>query len=121
MADCSKTVEYIREMKRMCDNVVLCEICPLRGVAVEDDCLSRISKNPAQAIAVVQKWSDEHPKQTWLGKLREALPNINSTHAICCSCPWDFFGGKAPGEGDCEFGIDYCEVCWNKEYEEETK
>lgn len=131
MTDCSKTVEYIREMARMCNDVVLCEICPLRGVAVEDDCLSRISKNPAQAIAVVQKWSDAHPVMdpvmTWKGKLRELLPNANlvalsdlaaQTRGIRI-CPSDVFGAEAPcWRSGCNWE---CAECWNGEYKEAEK
>ena len=60
--DCSKTLDYGHEKKRMCGTYRTCldaclEGCPLKTVGCEGD----ITQGK---IAIVQKWSDEHPEKT---------------------------------------------------------
>ena len=73
---------------------------------------------PEDAIAIVQKWSDEHPAQTWEGKLRELLPNMNIKSVVECLCPHELFGSAAPTPSEnCTVP---CAECWDSEYKEAT-
>lgn len=56
--DCSKTIDYMKERKRMCAMYPHCKECPLIGM----DCVS------VGSIDIVQKWSDEHPEPPKLTK-----------------------------------------------------
>lgn len=113
MADCKKTVEFLREWSRMCDAHEECATCPLDEPTSGRGC--DVCNIPDDAIAIVQKWSDEHPVMTWAGKLRELLPNFTGMpHNYCPSL---FFGNHAPsGCGDCNDIA--CVDCWNGEYKE---
>lgn len=126
MSDCSKTVEFLRELTRMCGSFEFCLLgCPLR---TEDSGGPRCGFSPDgsndNTIAIVQKWSDEHPEMTWAGKLRKLLPNANvaalsdlaaQTRGIHL-CPSDVFGESAPNwRNGCNWE---CAECWNGEYKE---
>lgn len=76
--DCSVTVNYLRELKRMCD-IYFCGNCPLSGENNGKDChCGDFSKtNPETAIKIVQTWSDEHPVKTRLDDLLEKYPNAD--------------------------------------------
>lgn len=66
MADCSKTEVFIKEQTRMCIAAGDCEKCDMVKFAKsvgEKHCGNVITKYPKDAIRIVQKWSDEHPKQ----------------------------------------------------------
>lgn len=62
--DCSKTVNFFKEKRRMCDSMISTDIntcgnCELEGHRAMNEFLD----DPDTAIAILQKWSDEHPKQ----------------------------------------------------------
>lgn len=117
MADCTKTVEFLREWKRMCDGTI-CRRCGIGEAndSVTMSCRRYVMTYPEDAIDIVQKWSDEHPALTWAGKLRELLPNANIDGLVCGTCPRDLFGGDAPvNYTNC---VNKCSDCWNGEYKE---
>ena len=121
MADCSKTVDFLLEWKRLFDNT---EIISLRDpktqkeVLVYNQMMSDL-EHPEQTIRYVQKWSDEHPVMTWEGKLRELLPNVDMKCICHFMCPHDIFGGQAPqrDQNTCDTYVD-CDHCWSGEYKE---
>lgn len=114
MADCTKTVEFLREWSRMCDAHEECATCPLDEPTSGRGC--DVCNIPDDAIAIVQKWSDEHPVMTWAGKLKELLPNADIGSIIESGCPHEYFGSVAPiPSGDCTV---LCADCWNGEYKE---
>ena len=55
MADCSKTLDYAKEHRRMCDAHSGCLKCPLNDRSCGTDAVTQ------EYIDIVQKWSDEHP------------------------------------------------------------
>ena len=69
--DCTKTIDYVHELQRMCavnDDCCACSECPLLG----HDCLE--SKDITERhVAIVQKWSDEHPEKPKLTKKERAF------------------------------------------------
>lgn len=121
MSDCTKTVAFLREWGRMCDTFDGCEKCPIRTKEIGNglSCVETIRRHQTDVIAVVQKWSDEHPVMTWAGKLKELLPNADIDAIMIGGCLFDYFGGFAPGEEEnmCK-EYDECKCCWNGEYRE---
>lgn len=71
--DCTKTIDYVHELKRMCAALRPrpsrnCLECPL----VDLDCLA-VKDITEKHIAIVQKWSDEHPEKPKLTKKERAF------------------------------------------------
>lgn len=64
--DCSKTLDFVHEFTRMCDGG--CRACPLQ---YRKECTLR--KVTEKTIAIVQKWSDEHPEKPKLTKKERAF------------------------------------------------
>lgn len=119
MADCTKTAEFIRELVRMCDSNDACSSCPLHD-AKHGACGGTPTESLSEdAIAIVQKWSDEHPVMTWEDKLKELLPNVDMGKIIGTCCPYNLLGGKAPNMETCRSALE-CVYCWNGEYKEES-
>ena len=85
MIDCTKTENYFAEKQRMTKQ-------QKNGICKLDctDCLLSIENNnntgilcpyfeiryPEKAIALIRKWSDEHPQKTYLSELLEHFPNV---------------------------------------------
>lgn len=122
MADCTKTVEFLREWYRMC-SALKCADCPANSPRSGHDCLCHTLKNdyPEDAIAIVQKWSDEHPVMTWMSKLVEKFPNAEKISMITGACTgWVFGTGPNMHRTGCDGRRERrCEECWNGEYKEE--
>ena len=97
MIDCSKTENYFAEKRRMTkrEEKVLCEFncmeCPLSCVNNDegDLCIAFEMCYPEKAIAIVQKWSDEHPQKTFLSEFLKHYPNVKlwDDGTPKCLCP----------------------------------
>lgn len=122
MIDCSKTMNYFIEKSRMIKqqkNVICkldCSDCPLsssnNGTGIS--CTNLEMSYPEKAIAIVQKWSDEHPPKTYLSEFLKNYPNAPLVHdgtpEICL---------RKLGLTDiktCRVGG--CVECWNQPIEE---
>lgn len=125
MIDCSRTENYFAEKARMIklQRVGVCKLdcmdCPLSsennntGVA----CSDIETLYPEKAIAIVQKWSDEHPQKTYLTELLEKYPNVllNDDGMPEGMCPHQL--GLKDSIADCKIGYN-CVACWNQPVEE---
>lgn len=125
MIDCSKTENYLSERLRMtkrsknkgCD--IKCSECPLsytnNGASEFISCTTFELHYPLQAISIVQRWSDEHPKRTYLSEFLKNYPNApledDGTPEICLSSL-----GLTNYNG-CRNGIT-CSECWNQPVED---
>nr|DAJ00917.1 MAG TPA: hypothetical protein [Caudoviricetes sp.] len=70
---------------------------------------------PEIAVAIVEKWSEEHPQETRLSQFLKYYPNarLDSDGTPVCLCPSDL--GLMDVDGcTCE-----CDICWNRPIEEE--
>ena len=118
MVDCTKTADFLREFGRMCGNGN-CQECPIwREKAIAIPCVNYIQNHQAEVLAIVQKWSDEHPAQTWAGKLRELLPHAPIAELMNDYCPAQIFGNEAQKSTDLCESQAACAKCWNSEYKE---
>ena len=64
-------VEYLKTMKRMCNECGKCERCPLNKAY---SCV--YEENPEEAVAIVEQWLKEHPKMTNADKLIKVFGRI---------------------------------------------
>lgn len=104
-------LDFLNEFNRMCKyykNNNNCTICPL----YDKICSDIKEYTPKYILDTVNKWSEEHPKRTYLSVLLEKFPKTNLSNGIPRFCI-------------CNLGFDYCPVCtndckmcWNKEYKE---
>ena len=130
MADCSKTECFLAEWQRMCHTVKFCADCDMRilvdGMKRTSKalCMLAVLRSQKEAVAVVQKWSDEHPTQkqkTYADVFLEKFPT--ATINACADpgarpyiCRQDVFGEH----GSCEIGKLNCLACWNEPYKEDN-
>ena len=121
MADCTKTVEFLREKSRMCGSCA-CYECPASAGnnGYDVPCEQLIFGLPEEYMRIVQKWSDEHPVMTWIGKLKEAFPGCDAATMITEACPgWVFGRGPNRINTPCDGKkTRKCGDCWNGEYKE---
>lgn len=123
MIDCSKTKNYFAEKQRMTgqrkDGVCKldCSDCPLsssnNGTGIS--CSHFETGYPEKAIAIVQKWSDEHPQKTYLSEFLKHYPNalLDKNGTPGNVCPYDL---GLMSMDDCR---DDCVECWNQREEGE--
>ena len=58
-------VEFFKEKRRMCDSFDdHCAGCEIKSAKNGITCGAYIKKYPEQAVAIVEKWSAEHTKET---------------------------------------------------------
>ena len=122
--DCSKTIDFFSEFRRLCDSRATCEAtardkqCPLYDFC--DLPHSRVCANDAiMAMEALKKWSDEHPVKTYAQDFFEKFPDAPKDEAVKGKCPWAcrcvIYGGECPM---IEPEIDCCYECWNEPMEE---
>ena len=122
--DCSKTIDFFAEAKRLCDSRAACEAnatnkerCPVfefcdrspTEICVED---------AIKAIEVVQKWSDEHSKKTYAQDFFEKFPKEQGdSDGTPFACRKRIYGGVRPNDERCN-RREACYECWNEPMEE---
>ena len=122
--DCSKTIDFFAEAKRLCDSRNVCmadatdkEQCPLLAFCAQKRPVC--AQDAEKAIEIVQKWSDEQPKKTYAQDFFEKFPDAPKDEAVKGKCPWacriGIYGGGCP---KIEPEIDSCCECWNELMEE---
>lgn len=126
MIDCAKTENYFAEKARMTKKhklnggAYICELnctdCPLdssnNGSSDMMSCSDFETIYPQKAIAIVQKWSDEHPQKTYLTELLKIFPNTplkddGTPKGIC------LYELGATSLDNCEVD-NACAKCWNQ-------
>lgn len=126
MIDCLKTENYFAEKVRMTKKhklnggAYICELncteCPLsslnNGTTDNMACSDFETLYPEKAIAIVQKWSDEHPQKTYLTELLKIFPNtpLNDDGTPKGICLHEL---GATSLDNCEVD-NACTKCWNQ-------
>lgn len=135
MIDCAKAENYFAEKRRMTTKRKLeggpyictidCNICPLdrlnNGASNEISCTEFEALYPEKAIAIVQKWSDEHPQRTYLSELLEHFPNVplHATGIPKDICPFHL---GLMSKDDCRNDRNRnCVNCWNQAIEDDEE
>lgn len=134
MIDCSKTENYFAEKRRMTKKnklnggAYICELnctdCPLSSLNNDTSdkmpCSDFETIYPEKAIEIVQEWSDEHQKKTYLSEFLKHYPNalVLNNNIPRAFCPHSL-GLKdiksCQGKG---FSDERCLECWNQTVEE---
>ncbi len=126
MIDCSITENYFAERRRMTMTAKYgickldCTKCPLNsknnGTSENLSCANLEIHYPEKAVAIVQKWSDEHPQKTYLSEFLKHYPNapLGDGGTPTGICPYEL---GLMGAGDCRNDGD-CVKCWNQPIEE---
>lgn len=117
MIDCSITENYFAEKRRMTKRCKLgCSNCPLSRINNNEgqSCTAFEMFYPEKTIAIVQKWSDEHPQKTFLSELLKNYPNVphEEDGPPISFCPYDL--GLTMTEA-CD---NNCVKCWNQSMED---
>lgn len=102
-------VKFILERGRMCKGCERCSECPIGKVKGKYYCDYWEFDHPTEAIAIVEKWSEEHPLKTYKDDFLEKYPNarIGDT-GVPVSCVRSVFGSNTA----CE--LSSCKECWNQ-------
>lgn len=132
MIDCSITENYFAEKRRMTKKHKLngggyicefnCTECPLsslnNGTTDNTACSDFETLYPEKAIAIMQKWSDEHPQKTYLSEFLKNHPNaLLNDDGTPTFCPYRL---GLMGADYCRNDGD-CVKCWNQPVEESEK
>ena len=121
--DCSKTINFFPELKRLCDSRTACtadaankEQCPLH-----DFCRQSLTIRAEEIITAVenlQKWSDEHPVKTYAQDFFEKFPKAQSgSDGTPFVCRKTIYGEVPPKDERCD-RRGACKNCWNEPMEE---
>lgn len=121
MIDCNITTNYFAEKKRMVKltDTGVCEIkctnCPLseKNNGKGRLCTDYELQYPERAIEIVQRWSDNHPKETYLSKFMHNYPDaeLGEDGMPKRICPHEI--GLNDIE-NCAPGEHHCVECWNQ-------
>ena len=122
--DCSKTIDFFAEAKRLCDSRTACsaneknkERCPL-FVFCKCTITTRSVEEIIMAIENLQKWSDEQPKKTYAQDFFEKFPKAQSdSDGTPFVCRKTIYGEVPPKYERCD-GREDCKNCWNEPMEE---
>lgn len=116
--DCSVTVNFFRERRRMCDSYRQeCKDCVLRRVNrfPTYTCSDHMYTHPDTAIEIVQKWSDEHPVKTRLDDLLKKYPKTYISSGNTPSIR-PYMLGYCENCDDCVYSHCEAEVCWHEPF-----
>lgn len=122
--DCSKTIDFFAEAKRLCDSRTACtadvankERCPLLAFCGSTFTTGR-AEETITAIKNLQKWSDEHPKKTYAQDFFEKFPKAQSySDGSPVICRKIIYGEIRPPFENCYY-TGACYRCWNEPMEE---
>lgn len=120
--DCSITENYLREKARMTTNCEDCNNCPIsfENNGEKINCCEFEAEHQSEAIAIIQKWSDEHPVMTNKEKFVQIMKDVFGVEInipnVKCS-PLGFYSGKNCISIIC----DDCHAWWNEPYKEPEK
>ena len=122
--DCSKTIDFSAEAKRLCDSRTACsaneknkERCPL-FVFCKCTITTRSVEEITTAIENLQKWSDKRPKKTYIQDFLEKFPKAQiDSDGSPFACRKKLYGGVRPNDERCN-RREACKNCWNEPMEE---
>lgn len=111
-------LEYLEKKARMTKRCKIeCEGCLLSVDNNGNRCSCYMLERmcPEKAIAIVQKWSQEHPGKTFLQDFLEKYPKVPlEDDGMPLACPDKF--GYLPQDYGCKLN---CTKCWNQSMETE--
>ena len=114
-------LEFIKERNRMCKSVGdRCEGCPAFNVCEDDLCCAldiQSTMDATDQVAIVERWSTEHPRKTRQSVFLEQYPNAKvDTWNVLCVCPALIYG-----EVECAIHRGTCTDCRREFWSQEVK
>lgn len=113
-------VEFIKERYRICKSYICNDQCPLgrSNLPIPDlGCGEFIQKFPAEAVSIVEKWSNEHPPMTNAMKFEEIFGEKPTNKKGEWICPPIAFRKQ----NACSSYCSECYQWWEKPYKEPEK
>lgn len=112
-------VEYLKEFGRMCafqKKHGSCKECPIETQIQDSNelkfCKIGVFNYPDSTVAIVEKWSFDHPRETYRTHFLKAFPNAISFGRVCKNAVYNM------NQGRCNAGFDAkCSDCWDEPYE----
>ena len=82
-------VEFLKEKERMCNKCSACSGCPVdkKNNGFYMDCEDLAIENPEEFVAIVEKWSVEHPVKTRQSEFLRMFPNAQVPNECLSICP----------------------------------
>lgn len=114
-------VEYLKVKARMCDSLKECGDCPLNKINNTDNinCFDRHYEE--EAVAIVEKWSAEHPIKTRQSEFLKMFPNAAMDNGILFINPCSIDQKKLDNCNKYKECTDCRKEYWNQEVEDEFK
>ena len=114
-------LEFLRELKRMCDSYKSCEGCPFDDIKCSINALFYDDEYD-KSVDIVEQWSKEHPRKTrqsvFLEKYPEAEIDVNGVVGLC---PMSISAVHRDSNGECNYPERLCRDCrrefWMQEVE----
>lgn len=73
-------IRFLKEKERMCEYYEYCEGCPLAdGIETPSIYCTCSEEEPEETVAIIEKWSTEHPIRTNADYVAEKLREIGYT------------------------------------------
>ena len=107
-------IEFIKEKKRMCKSYSSCtDTCLIRKSMDESrsTCIGYCFEYPEKAVAIVERWSSEHPAKTRQSEILKIIPDATIKNGILITKPCEV---NEKIKDRCK-KYDYCRDC-RKEY-----
>ena len=122
--DCSKTIDFFSELKRVCDSRTECttdaankEQCPLFAFC-RRPLVTQRAEEIIRTIESLQKWSNEHPRKTYAQDFFEKFPEAKpDKEGVPRMCRANCYGGSCQYSAVAGAGPAPCKDCWNEEME----
>lgn len=81
-------VMFVKEWKRMCRSSKTCLSCSIgKSAGVSTVCSNVVKEEPEKYVAIVEKWSAEHPMKTNQSEFLKMFPNADIRNGIILICP----------------------------------
>lgn len=120
-------VRYLEETRRMCRffSHVACVGCPAlinRQYCMFADMIVNYGTKTTDAVAIVEKWSEEHPRKKRQSVFLEQYPEtIVDVHGVLRVCPMYISAAHRDSDGECKYPKKPCADCrrefWMQEVE----
>lgn len=81
-------VMFVKEWTRMCRSSKTCLSCSIgKSAGVSTVCRNVVKEEPEKYVAIVEKWSAEHPMKTRQSEFLKMFPNAYIRNGIIRICP----------------------------------
>lgn len=105
-------VMFVKEWKRMCRSSKTCLSCSIgKSAGVSTVCSNVVKEEPEKYVAIVEKWSAEHPIKTRQSEFLKMFPNADIRNEVIRICPRKIDQNSITSE-ECEKSV--CFGCQKK-------